>query len=449
MAKQNILMVDDQPGNLVALEALLGSPERNLISAKNGNDALSLLLKHDFSLVLLDVQMPGMDGFEVAELMRTNKKSRSIPIIFLTAINKEQKFVFKGYDSGAVDYLFKPIEPMILKSKVQFFLELDQKTRELEDTLVEVSRLKEYNQLLLESVGEGILSLDMDGKVTFVNPAAARLLHVEPESLIGDSIENIIFVSAGGAKKLHWSESNMYQHCCKGEKYQDEDEVYCKRDRKLFPISYTASPIRSKTQVCSGVVVMFQDITTRKEHERQLIYLSQYDGLTGLPNRYLFEHRLRQAVERADLEGHSAALLYLDLDLFKEVNDTHGHAAGDLLLKSVADRLRNCVRQVDTVCRLSGDEFTVILEGINKAEDVAKLAEKICKSLGATFDLKDRHMLLDVHIGVSIGIALYPDVAENVDSLLRCADEAMYLAKSNGRSTYAYYQSGQDLAANR
>ncbi|MBA3980982.1 MAG: two-component system response regulator [Alcanivorax sp.] len=137
MIQQKILMVDDQPANLVSLDAILEAPHRELIKAHSGPEALKVLLKEDISLVLLDVQMPGMDGFEVAELMRQRKDTQNIPIIFVTAISKEQKYVFKGYQSGAVDYLFKPLDPLILQSKVNFFLQLDQQRRELQAKLKE------------------------------------------------------------------------------------------------------------------------------------------------------------------------------------------------------------------------------------------------------------------------------------------------------------------------
>lgn len=129
---QKILMVDDQPANLVSLEAVLDAEDRELIQAHSGPEALKLLLKHDVSLVLLDVQMPGMDGFEVAELMRQRKDTQNVPIIFVTAISKEKKYVFKGYQVGAVDYLFKPLDPVVLTSKVDFFLQLDRQRRELQ-----------------------------------------------------------------------------------------------------------------------------------------------------------------------------------------------------------------------------------------------------------------------------------------------------------------------------
>lgn len=129
---QNILMVDDTPENLYSLEAILEAPGRNLIKANSGPEALKVLIKQDISLVLLDVQMPGMDGFEVAEIMRSNPKTKNVPIVFVTAINKDQKYVFKGYQAGAVDYLFKPLDPVILASKIDFFLSLDRQRRELE-----------------------------------------------------------------------------------------------------------------------------------------------------------------------------------------------------------------------------------------------------------------------------------------------------------------------------
>lgn len=127
-----ILMVDDTPENLYSLEAILEAPGRTLVKANSGPEALKVLLKQDVSLVLLDVQMPGMDGFEVAEIMRSNPKTKNVPIVFVTAINKDQKYVFKGYQAGAVDYLFKPLDPVILASKIDFFLQLDRQRRDLE-----------------------------------------------------------------------------------------------------------------------------------------------------------------------------------------------------------------------------------------------------------------------------------------------------------------------------
>ena len=152
--KIRILLVDDKPGNLLALENILENPNLNIIKASSGNEALGLMLEHEFALVLLDVQMPEMDGFETAELMRGNERTKQIPIIFVTAISFEQKYVFKSYESGAVDYLFKPLDPYILKSKVKIFIELYKQKKVLKNTTNNlkktVEELKKANQKILE-----------------------------------------------------------------------------------------------------------------------------------------------------------------------------------------------------------------------------------------------------------------------------------------------------------
>ena len=155
MIEQKLLLVDDQPANLVSLEAVLEGEGRTLIKAHSGQEALKILLKEDISLVLLDVQMPGMDGFEVAELMRLRKDTQTIPIIFVTANSKETKNVFKGYQAGAVDYLFKPLDPLILKSKVDFFLSLDKQRRELQQKLREAQAHRAAYEAVKSLRGEG------------------------------------------------------------------------------------------------------------------------------------------------------------------------------------------------------------------------------------------------------------------------------------------------------
>ena len=155
MIEQKLLLVDDQPANLVSLEAVLEGEGRTLIKAHAGLEGLKILLKEDISLVLLDVQMPGMDGFEVAELMRQRQDTPTIPIIFVTAISKEKKYVFKGYQAGAVDYLFKPLDPLILKSKVDFFLSLDKQRRELQQKLREAQAHRAAYEAGKSQRGEG------------------------------------------------------------------------------------------------------------------------------------------------------------------------------------------------------------------------------------------------------------------------------------------------------
>jgi two-component system, cell cycle response regulator len=173
----------------------------------------------------------------------------------------------------------------------------------------------------------------------------------------------------------------------------------------------------------------------RKRTEERLTYLAQYDHLTGLVNRTLFRDRLIQGMARSKRLQHSLGLMLLDLDRFKTVNDTMGHDTGDELLKSVADRLKCCVREVDTVARMGGDEFTIILEGVASEENITVVAKRIVEAIAAPFEIKNRQ----ISVGVSIGITVYPHDDKEIDDLLKHADDAMYQAKQRGGSGFRFY----------
>src|SRR5512140_1280132 len=157
--KANILRVDDQVNNLIALEAMLEDLGENLVRAESGTETLRRLLEQDFAVILLDVQMPGLDGFETARLIRERERSRQIPIIFVTALSRNESNMFRGYSIGAVDYLFKPIVPEVLRSKVSFFVELHRKNQELKQQAAELARMSQQNQLILNSAGDGVLGI--------------------------------------------------------------------------------------------------------------------------------------------------------------------------------------------------------------------------------------------------------------------------------------------------
>ncbi len=170
----NILLVDDQPANLLALESILVDTGENLVMAESGSAALRHLLHMDFAVVLLDVQMPDLDGFETADLIRSRERSRDTPIIFLTALSRSETNVFRGYELGAVDYIFKPFHAEILRSKVNVFIELFRKREAFKRQAHELARLIRQNELILNAAAEGVFGVGLDGATTFVNPAAAR-----------------------------------------------------------------------------------------------------------------------------------------------------------------------------------------------------------------------------------------------------------------------------------
>lgn len=434
---QKILCVDDQPANLLALEAIIEMPGVELLKAGSGAEALELLLANDnIALALLDVQMAEMDGYEVAELMRTHRRSRAIPIIFLTAINKDIRHVFQGYDAGAVDYIFKPVEPRVLLSKIEVFLEMDLKSRQLEETLAEVRALRENTEALLRSVGEGIVGVDRGGLITFANPAAAAMLRRTPNEMVGRRLVDFIEMGEATAT-LRWQDTPLWRACAGGNALamHGMSGWLVADDGARIPAEITASAVRDEQGEISGTALVFQDVSQRREYEEKLVRLAEYDTLTGLANRYLCLNIMAQGTARAARAGHSLGVLFLDLDRFKQVNDTLGHQAGDELLREVAQRLKLCVREGDSVCRLGGDEFVIIIEGLNAGRHAATVAEKILKSLADPFLVQGTAQF----VGASIGIVTCPETEGDPNTLLRCADIAMYQAKQRGRNNFQFF----------
>lgn len=426
-SKPAVLIVDDQPANRIALEALLDDFDIELLQAASGEEALTLLDAHDVAVVLLDVQMPGMDGYEVARQMQQGLRTRAVPIIFVTAINRDLEHVMKGYASGAVDFLTKPINSEMLQGKVRVFLELDRRGRELTQanaaltrSLQEVERLKHHNDLLLKSIGEGIISLDRRGNVIFANPAAHALLG-QTTPIIGHGLSD--HISGPGANK---SLEDMLRTCLAGDRWQGV--LICSRQHMTFPADLIATPLKDDKGFIAGVSIAFQDVSERQQRENELRRESERDPLTGLINRRGLERLLPR---RLAYGGEKLALLYLDLDHFKEVNDSHGHHAGDIVLKAIADRFQTAMRQSDLIARVGGDEFCILVTAENPAEAAEVVARKL-------IEVSNEALLfgsLSLVLGASIGIAL-PDRSSMPEILMRRADEAMYTAKRQGGNCF-------------
>lgn len=431
-----ILVVDDLKENQRVFSSLLEDTNAQIFTALSGEDALALTMRHHFAVIIMDVMMPGMDGYETANLIRINDETKYTPIIFVTAMEPNEEFENRGYEIGAVDYLFKPIKPKALTGKINVFIELERHRRKIRKTLEDVQRLENRNQLLLKSVGEGILGLDETGRVTFSNPAAQKLLGYKESELDRKNIMDIMCVSNTVEYAPAWKESEVYTRCVKGLGHHEIIGVFWNSKGELFPVEYLATPIRNfGNDVFVGIVMAFQDITERKKTEDKLARLAQIDTLTGLYNRYAFSKQLVQSLARSIRQKQHLALLFIDLDKFKQVNDSLGHEAGDKLLKQCADRLLHCIRDGDVVSRIGGDEFTAILESIGSGRDAAVVSKKIIAELSKPFQLNNH----EIFISVSIGIATYPESANNADSLLRCADIAMYKAKKSERNCFQFF----------
>ena len=293
--RANILLVDDQPANLAALEAILAAPGRNLVTVRSGAETLRLLLQDDFAVILMDVQMHGLDGFATAQLIRGRERSRHTPIIFLTAYDSADFPVERAYELGAVDYLVKPLLPTILRAKTAVFVDLFQKTerlrrlerREYQRLLDEAARrqaeeergrresedrsrrLVAFHEAVMGGMGEGLFALDPAGRLTYMNAAAERLLGWTAEELLGRAIHDYIHHRRPDGAALATAECAILRVQQSGESLRDHDDVFLRKDGTYFPVACSSAPIASDG-AAGGVVVVFRDVTRQKQAEEEL-----------------------------------------------------------------------------------------------------------------------------------------------------------------------------------
>jgi len=281
---------------------------------------------------------------------------------------------------------------------------------------------------ILENALVGIAHV-IDGEIVAVNRKFEEIFGYKRDEIQGRRKE-ILYPTDDTHKAINEAAAKLLAN---DETYQGEWKMKHKNGT-IFWCAVSAKSISEKTRE-EGIIWLFEDITQRKRSEEELLRLANYDSLTGLPNRSLFVDRLEQGIGRTRRQDGLLGLLYIDLDRFKIINDSMGHTTGDELLKSAASRFFECVRNSDTVCRLGGDEFTIILPEMQDISDAGKVAEKILMIMNDPFDLNGEK----VNISPSIGVSIFPDDGEEIESLLKNADSAMYYAKSKGRNNYQYY----------
>jgi diguanylate cyclase (GGDEF)-like protein/PAS domain S-box-containing protein len=455
-----ILLVNDDPGALFALRTVLSDLNANLVTASSGEQALLHLLKQDFCVILMDVKMAGLDGFETARLIRSRPRTHKTPIIFLTSHRATDLDRMRGYELGAADYLFMPVPPEVLKAKVQVFIDAEQARRQHQASELDRKRAGANQEagpprgqpeaapaaerhddtagierLILEHAGDYVALLSPDGAWLYashsyqrdfgklIHPGASYLDIVHP----ADRERVRAAITQPPAEGSHWR--LQYRVDGPAERYLESD----------------ANLVRLPSGAVTELVIVSRDITERKEMEAYVLHQSLHDSLTGLPNRLLLVDRMAQATAQRERQHGQLGVLFMDLDHFKEVNDTLGHAAGDRLLQDVAERLVTCVREGDTVARVGGDEFVVMLVDLNQLSDAALVAEKIIEAVSASCQIEGS----ELHVTPSIGLAIFPHDGTRPDTLLRNADIAMYHAKHDGGARFAFFAPHMQEAASR
>ena len=431
-AYQQIVLLIDQPEQAASsFVRFLKTQQAQLLHADSGEQALEMLLEHDVALVLADTAQPGMDGYDITRWVRDNSRTRHIPVILLGGGTCDQASIERAYAAGAIDYLSKPVAESVLSSKAAVLLELDRNRRWLSQAISDIDSTKAYYESMLNAAGEGVIGMDREGQIRFANPAARGMLQLDPAQLAGADYR--LFYPFPDGDASHWEDTPFFHSLRQGVESRLDESTFLRRDGSRFPVSVCVSPLCGHTD---GLVITFQDISQRMALEEQLRHQAVTDHLTGLNNRSGFKAAFRMALERARRARKSVALMFIDLDHFKRINDTLGHGVGDFLLNAVAQRLRECVRSYDIVSRIGGDEFSVVLDAMDDAAGAAHVAGKILTALNLPFRLEDG---MQVTISASIGIASYPECTDDVDLLMQAAGVAMYQAKSDGRNLYHFY----------
>ncbi|MBS3805390.1 MAG: EAL domain-containing protein [Oleiphilaceae bacterium] len=297
----------------------------------------------------------------------------------------------------------------------------------------QLSSEREHFRVTLTSITDGVISTDPQGRITFLNPAAERISGWPLDEALGRPVEEVLVALNETTRET--LDSVTLRAMALNEPQHSGGVMLRRYDGELLPVEKHAAPLRDSAGQSLGVVTVFRDISELRALTSELTYLASHDPLTDLPNRALLHDRLTQELAYAERYNANLAILYLDLDLFKKVNDLHGHGAGDELLRQVAQRLANSVRRTDTVSRLGGDEFAILLTGFERLTFPEELATKITKRLSAPFVLDQG----TVNVSTSIGISLFPQDGDDAETLIKNADTAMYQAKAGGRNRVQFF----------
>jgi diguanylate cyclase (GGDEF)-like protein/PAS domain S-box-containing protein len=361
--------------------------------------------------------MPGMNGIDVLRRLRAGKPTADIPVIFVSADSSEQSQL-EGLELGADDYLTKPVVPTVLLVRVRNILQ----RKRAEAQLRLASHVFEYS-------GEAILVTDANNLIVNVNPAFTRITGYSLEEVRGRDPK---LLASGRTTReeyrLMW-ERLLQDGFWHGEMWDRH------KDGGVYPKLITISVVRNAHGEIDSYIASFTNISEQKEAEAKIHHIAHHDPLTGLPNRLHLQAVLEQSLALARREGSELALMFVDLDRFKEVNDSLGHTVGDALLVEVAHRLRESCRESDFVARLGGDEFVVALSGTEVARAAQVVAEKILVRLAEPCRVGDH----DIRTTPSVGIAVFPRDGDSIDALMNRADVAMYQAKGRGRNNFVFF----------
>jgi diguanylate cyclase (GGDEF)-like protein/PAS domain S-box-containing protein len=429
--KPTVLIVDDDPVTRMLMRQSLRHIELKVVEASNGAEALTQFTEHKPDMILLDVSMPGMNGFQCCEALRKLPGGEECAIVMVTSLDDVED-IEQAFQAGATDFMTKPLKWPLFNHRVKYILKANRTLQELSQNKNKLAKAQsiahlvywewDYQSEVIECSSDMFDMLGLASRDRFTLKQALKVIHPADRTRFLRAVRKAI------------------------------------RDKKPYDIEYRVQRpdgqvvfVNERTDINFDfgqwrIVGTLHDITARKLSEQEITYYAYYDTLTDLPNRRLFIEQLEAMIASAKRHKNHFTLMFLDLDRFKNVNDTYGHHVGDELLCQAAGRIRECVRESDVVAtvhkesdnrvaRLAGDEFTVLLDDVDKVEQIAEIATRLIEVFSSPFVIGDTPL----YVTISIGITVFPNDGHNVQTLLQHADVAMYHAKESGRNNYQFF----------
>jgi diguanylate cyclase (GGDEF)-like protein/PAS domain S-box-containing protein len=430
------LLIEDNSGDARLLREMLSDQGANkvvLTHVESMAAAEAHLSAHEVDIILLD---PGLaDAQGIGAVRRAHAAALHVPLVVLTGF-EDEALAGLALQEGAQDYLIKgQIDTRSLLRALHYAVERNT----MESALFEE---KERAQVTLNCIGDAVACTDVAGKITFLNLVAEKMTGWSWQEAAGRPMADVLRIVDATSRRTI---SNPMESAVDRDRtvHLPSNSLLVRRDGREIPIEDSVAPIHDRVGNATGAVIVFRDVSAARAMAQQMIHSAEHDFLTGLPNRLLLSDRVSQAITLAGRRRGKLAVLFLDLDGFKNINDSLGHPIGDRLLQSIAERLVVCVRNSDTVSRQGGDEFVVLLSEVEQVEDAAITARRFLAAVAEAHSI-DQH---ELHVTTSIGVSVYPDDGLDAETLIKNADTAMYQAKENGRQSYQFFKPAMNIRA--
>ena len=436
MTTRTLLLIDNNASHVdVFTDALLNATDGPFAGecVKTLAEGIKRLKRKEFWAIFLNLSLPDSEGMETFDMLTLAVPE--VPTLVIAGA-KDVRVALEALRRGAKDYLLE--DHLDNDSFVRAIRNMAERKTAAEMLFTE----KERAQVTLDSIGDAVLSTDLQGKVTYLNVVAENITGWSREEAVGRDIGEVFVIIDGSTREPC---TNPLRAAIRKNRTVGltPNCILIRRDGAEFAIEDSAAPIHDQHGLATGAVIVFHDVSVARALGAEMSHLAQHDILTNLPNRTLLQDRLTQAIATASRNDSRIAVLFLDLDGFKHINDSLSHAMGDKLLQLVAKRLLAAVRTSDTVCRLGGDEFVILLSEVAHPGDAGVKAGKILTALRAPFEMEQ----ITLRVTGSIGVTTYPEDGQSAELLIRNADLAMYQAKEKGRSNYQFFEKGMNVRA--